>query len=236
MPPSDAEILNDLLGARDSDSEESDLESQAEPEAEEIPPMSQGSTNTPTSSAPSPLSFGLKGKVESALKFFDDIGLKCDNFLVGMSWGDLACNQDPKIQAQRTLLLQSPKLQGILERWTTPPRSKNSKKSRPKGARAVMEKFMIEYTTKTLRDELNVLAPMLKSSTYVDVNESTLADTTFEDLSSAMQTEAPTVWELLCSLATTPKQNTQNIHKNPEKVTLCSEHHKESQYLQDFRS
>ena len=99
-----------------------------------------------------------------------------------------------------------------------------------------MEKFMIEYTTKTLRDELNVLAPMLKSSTYVDVNESTLADTTFEDLSSAMQTEAPTVWELLCSLATTPKQNTQNVHKNPEKVTLRSEHHKESQYLQDFRS
>ena len=114
MPPSDAEILNDLLGARDSESEESDLESQAE--AEEIPPMSQGSTNTPTSSAPSPLSFILKEKVESALKFFNDIGLKCDDFLVGMSWGDLACNQDPKIQAQRTLLLQSPKLQGILER------------------------------------------------------------------------------------------------------------------------
>jgi hypothetical protein len=63
----------------------------------------------------------LENKIGRALPFFDNIGLKVDDFLDGISWGDEACTQNAKIRNKQTCLLESAKLPGILQRWATPP-------------------------------------------------------------------------------------------------------------------
>ena len=62
----------------------------------------------------------LENKIGRALTFFDNIGLKIDDFLDGISWGDEACTQNAKIRNEQTRLLQSAKLPEILRHWATP--------------------------------------------------------------------------------------------------------------------
>ena len=158
----------------------------------------------------------LEHKIGRALAFFDQISLRVEDFLDGLSWGDEACTRNAKIRNERTLLLQSPKLLGILQRWATPPQPEKGKKKRPTGASAMITNFTLEHIRHQLQDELENVAPNLKSPPSVDVEEATLHETTFAELSSCMHTEAPTVWTLLQSLSST----TRTRRKKTEKVSL----------------
>lgn len=157
-------------------------------------------------------------KIKTALLFLDTLGLKLDDMIDGMSWGDEDCTLDAKIRNERTQLLRSSKLPGILKRWAMPPRPKKSKAKCPEGASATMNAFALEHVQRTLSMELEDLATDLHSPTSVDVEKETLTGTTFKNLLETTQTTAPLTWKLLQELATRPSQKTRNTQKDPVKV------------------
>ena len=59
----------------------------------------------------------LTDKVKKILTFMNSQGLNLPIFLDALSWGDAGCHSDPKVQYERTALMVSDELPGILERW-----------------------------------------------------------------------------------------------------------------------
>ncbi len=158
-------------------------------------------------------------KTNQVLAFLDSINFKCADFLDGLSWGDRACVLNAKIRVERTVLLQSPMLPTILQRWGKPPRPQGSRKRRPQGASSAIKNFCLEYMGNLLNSEMEDLASDLHSPSGEDVNTEVLTQTTFNFMANKIQEKAPTVWTILRRLAFRPKQERRNKHKNPEKVS-----------------
>ena len=154
--------------------------------------------------------------VKDILIEIDKRGFSVAKFLDGLSWGDTACTQDPKIRYERTSLLHDPQLVNILHRWISPPRPPKSKKKQPEGASPAMTQFVIEYTKKTLSDELENLAPYLVSTTKDDVKIERLISTTFEQFEKDMLDAAPFLWGVLERLATPVKRRSSNTNQRAE--------------------
>jgi len=70
-----------------------------------------------------------------------------------------------------------------------------------------MNTFAIQYVQATILRELEDLAPHMKSSTTdsEDILKQTLVSTSFQDLASVMQPNAPILWEMLSILTSHPK-------------------------------
>ncbi|KAJ7170457.1 hypothetical protein C8R43DRAFT_944966 [Mycena crocata] len=61
------------------------------------------------------------------LYIMDSQGVSLADLLHAISWGDPDCTQNAKCCIERTRLLNSPLLPGILRHWWKPPRQRNSK-------------------------------------------------------------------------------------------------------------
>ncbi|KAH9474970.1 hypothetical protein JR316_0012069 [Psilocybe cubensis] len=144
-----------------------------------------------------PSASSIQPKVREVLKYLDSKNFKIIDFLDGLSWGDMACTQDPKIRTERSLLLNSPKLGDILHRWCCPPRPAGSSKARPKGAFPTMHEFAVGHIGKEVDQELEQISALLKSPTAIDVEENTLTNTSFEKIAAEMEKSMPTLWKLL---------------------------------------
>ncbi|KIJ04976.1 hypothetical protein PAXINDRAFT_42421, partial [Paxillus involutus ATCC 200175] len=80
-------------------------------------------------------------KVEAVLHYMNKLGLNLTLFLDLLSWGDLECITNHKIQYERSGLMVSEELPSILERWYKPPRTAGSTSKRAQGARPALERF-----------------------------------------------------------------------------------------------
>jgi hypothetical protein len=119
---------------------------------------------------------GLRDKnialiVWAILGTMDSYGIDLPIFLDALSWGDPECIQNAKIRYERSTLMNSAELPGILRRWWKPPRPVRSRNRRPKGARSAMEHFALECTQVTLDEELQGLAGYLQSPVGEDINQ-----------------------------------------------------------------
>ncbi len=159
-------------------------------------------------------------KTRMALEFFDSINLKTYDFLDGLSWGDTPCIQDAKIRAERTRLFQSSQLPKILQRWAVPPRQPGSSHARATGGSAVMNNFSIQNVCRIVDQELEAMAKYLKSPTSEDIDKETLTSTSFENLSSEMDSTTPVLSKLLNDLAYCDGQRERNTHKTPQKMII----------------
>lgn len=221
--------LQNIFNSRELDDEEftsdesemSDSDSSPDEPTATVPfgtdtPSEDESENFPFQSPPSSETATI---VKQILIEIDKRGFSVAKFLNGLSWGDTACTQDPKICYERTSLLHDPQLVNILHRWISPPRPPKSKKKQPEGASPGMKQFVIEYTKKTLSDELENLAPYLVSTTKDDIKIERLISTTFEQFEIDMQEAAPFLWGVLKCLATPVKRRNSNINRNTTKVS-----------------
>ncbi|KJA16705.1 hypothetical protein HYPSUDRAFT_1059497 [Hypholoma sublateritium FD-334 SS-4] len=188
--------LYNIFNNREPDDEPPSSESdESEPDIS-TPPLGSEEVNWEAHSE-TPLESELATNIKETLIWMDSRGLSLVKFLNGLSWGDAACTQDPKIRYERTSLLRDPQLAVILQRWISPPRPLKSKKKQPEGASPMMKQFVFEYSKKTLSDELEKLAPYLLSSTKDDVQTERLVSTTFEEFGTDMQEVAPFLWGVL---------------------------------------
>ncbi|KAJ3563771.1 hypothetical protein NP233_g8726 [Leucocoprinus birnbaumii] len=153
---------------------------------------------------PEPLGDETSQRVRRVLRCMDHVGIKVVDFLDGLSWGTQATTVSPKIQRERTLLLSNPRLQNIIQRWAKPPRSLTSHKKRPEGASTIINTFATSHVHTAASNELEKLASSLLSPTSHDISEQTLLGTTFSYIGSQAQEKAPSLWNLLQTLACHP--------------------------------
>jgi len=203
-PPSDSDY--DSSDFADDTIEGADLDTDTENE----PESAQKTSTQPTSTR--------QQQVRCILDHLDQENLKLVDFLDGLSWGDDACIQDPKIRVERTIFLQSARLSAILTKWAVPPRKKGSLKRRAAGAMAPMSEFISQHITNKMDHELEALAPSLHSPPSVDVEKETLHGMSFQNMLTAIQQKAPTLCSIFESLAYQDEQRKRNTHKDPEKV------------------
>ncbi|KAJ7456332.1 hypothetical protein B0H11DRAFT_2160949 [Mycena galericulata] len=196
--------------ASDSDSEEPEQTKQSGP-AIQVQQTARLRAN---------LGEGLAEKVKMVLVLMDGIGINVPIFLDGLSWGDAQCTLDAKIRYERSALLNSEELPGILHRWWKPPRSARSNKSRPKGARAIMQDFAFKCSQDVLEQELEKLAPLFKAPAGEDVTEAELTGTSIPKLIAEVQKIAPNLWRVLMQLARSHRQRERSPKKDPAKIIL----------------
>ncbi|KAJ7437506.1 hypothetical protein FB451DRAFT_1451536 [Mycena latifolia] len=106
--------------------------------------------------------------------------------------------------------LKSERLPGILRRWHKPPRPAKSKKHRPKGATAVMERFALECSQGILERELELLAHLFDSPAGEDITEEQLTGLSFPATVKEAKKIAPNLFAALFRLARTEGQQERN--------------------------
>lgn len=167
----------------------------------------------------------MSAKVTKVLYTMDILGLDLPIFLDALSWGGDESHgtgtpsEARSIQYARSSLLHSKELPGILERWWKPPRSKKSKKSRPKGAKSSMEAFAEKCVDNVREREMKGVAALLRSPSGEDLKEETLTSINFNEMGEEIRMRAPTLWRLFRGAAYSAKQEKRNKMKNPDKVS-----------------
>lgn len=161
----------------------------------------------------------LATKVESVFKLMEAVGLNLPLFLDAVCWGDQSCVQSRVIQWQRTSLMVSEELPGILARCHQPPRA-HSKGVDTIGAKKPLEAFAISCVTNIIDFELIAVAQLFKSPP-AQMNPTSLISKSFSAVISELQspTGCPTFWKLLRG-ASVSKRQTRNTRKNPDLVSL----------------
>ncbi|KAJ7886060.1 hypothetical protein B0H13DRAFT_2235222 [Mycena leptocephala] len=139
---------------------------------------------------------------------------------IEINWGDEECTQNAKIRVDRTQLLNSAELPGILQRWWKPPRSRSGKKKRPKGARAVMQNFAFDCSQQILEEEMEQLVKAFKSPAGDDVKEEHLTGISFPQMVARVKKIAPNLWVVLSRLARSQSQQERSPMKNPTNTIL----------------
>ncbi|KAJ6448999.1 hypothetical protein C8R45DRAFT_849982 [Mycena sanguinolenta] len=162
----------------------------------------------------------LASKVKATLTVMDGLGINLPIFLDALSWGDPDCTQVAKIRYERSVLLNSIELPGILRRWWKPPRAASGKRKRPKGGRNAMQTFALDCAVHVLELELELVADLFKSPTGPDVTEKELTGTSFPKMISEVKKCAPNLWRVLMQLARSPMQRLRSPKKNPAKVSF----------------
>ncbi|KAJ7452631.1 hypothetical protein FB451DRAFT_1374076 [Mycena latifolia] len=158
--------------------------------------------------------------VNKILMLMGALGLNLPTFLDVISWGDTDCTLNPTIRRARADLLKSEQLPGILRRWHKPPRPAKSKKHRPKGATAVMERFALKCSQGILERELELLAHLFDSPAGEDITEEQLTGLSFPATVKEAKKIAPNLFAALFRLARTEGQQERNPAKNPANTVL----------------
>lgn len=82
-----------------------------------------------------------------------------------------------------------------------------------------MESLAVDIALDVLDRELEYIAKLLATLAGEDICEESLKGVVFDDMIRNIQTNAPTLWKMLLTLAYTPSQDKQNTDKNPRKVS-----------------
>lgn len=162
-----------------------------------------------------------RSRCGDALRVFDcmnEHNFTLGSFLEVVYWGDPVSRRNPQIQRLRTGFMNSAHFRRLLRTWYSPPRSPNSKKSRPSGGRKILHKYISEAINEIFEDELNSLDPILRATEDLLTKED-LTAIRIDSLEEQMRTRTPTLWRILEGASTSKKQRkSKNKHKNPRQV------------------
>lgn len=162
----------------------------------------------------------LAERVRSVLDFMKSVGLNLPVLLWAISWNIPDLVSDPKVSAERTALILSDELLGILAHWRRPPR-KHSSGIRTRAAYDTMTKFAINTVFEVVDTEMGALNTIF-SSPQDELSEESLLEIKWKDMMADVGREAPTTWALLRHAAYTQKQVSRNTTKDPDSVSLDS--------------
>ncbi|TDL30201.1 hypothetical protein BD410DRAFT_709862 [Rickenella mellea] len=176
----------------------------------------------------------LARDVKAILDHMKDVNLNLPLFLDAICWGDSSCEQCPVIQFQRTALMHSEELPGILARCHRPPR-KHAKGNKAEGGKQALENFAIDCVSKMIDREMNNIAPIMKSPPS-QMNTESLTSISFEDIMTELQSPSgcPTLWSVLRRASYCKRQEKRNSTKNPDLAVMmqicvasyCRSHHR----------
>jgi hypothetical protein len=136
--------------------------------------------------------------------------------LWAISWNVPELTSDLNVAAERTALMISEELPGILSHWRRPPR-KHSVGIRTKAAYDSMNRFAIDVVLELIDSEMGGLSSVF-SSPPGELSEDSLLGIRWKDMITCVSREAPTTWTLLHHTAYTQKQESRNTTKNPDTV------------------
>lgn len=155
------------------------------------------------------------------LDFIKTVNINLPILLWAISWNIPDLVSDPKVSAERTALMVSDELSGILAHWWHPPWKHNS------GIR-----------TKAAYDTINICFGYRSwdcrkwdgcprwciqvTSRWTFGGEFVEHKMERDDGWCLSQGSHPTTWTLFCHAAYTQKQESRNTRKNPDTVSLCN--------------
>jgi hypothetical protein len=159
----------------------------------------------------------LAERVRSVLGFMTSVGINLPVFLWAISWNIPELVSDLNVSAERTALMVSDELPGILAHWRRPPR-KHSSGIRTKAAYDTMNRFALETVLEIIEYEMGALGNVFNSP-QSELSEEGLLDIKWKDMVASACHEAPTTWALLRHAAYTQKQESRNTTTNPDTVS-----------------
>lgn len=115
--------------------------------------------------------------------------------------------------------MNCPQLKGILSNWLKPPR-KHSRGINTRGARDVLESWALDNVSTRIVSEMNSWKPNFVSPTK-NLSEELLLGINLKHDIPKMKTEMPVFWDLMESVARTPRQRKLAKYKDHEPVSIC---------------
>ncbi|KAK0479278.1 hypothetical protein IW261DRAFT_1626799, partial [Armillaria novae-zelandiae] len=155
-------------------------------------------------------------RVRNVILYMSSVGLDLLVFLEAVSWGSHACTIDRDIKAARTTLMNSSKLEVILQRWWNPP----TRVSKDQTATKVMATFMQQSLSHLLSRQLESLAEFFRSPAGADITEEALTGLDFDQLRAKIQERAPNLWEFMYNLGLSPRSQKRQERRDPVKIVL----------------
>ncbi|KAI0038309.1 hypothetical protein FA95DRAFT_1551310 [Auriscalpium vulgare] len=156
------------------------------------------------------------------LNYIDSKGMNLPFLLDAVSWGDAGCIEDSKIRYERTGLMVSKELPGIIARWCRPPRTSGSHDARAGAASAPMQKFAIEHLGNVIDQELERAQDLLRSPPD-SLSEKSLAEFSLEKKIESLRSAdgVPTLWSVLTRvLGHRSADSGVKSRKDPEKIAF----------------
>lgn len=157
-------------------------------------------------------------RVRLVLAYMKSLDINLPVLLWAISWNIPELVSDLNVAAERTALMVSDELLGILSHWRRPPR-KHNKGIRTKAAYETMNKFALETALELVEDEMGALDDIFNSPQN-ELSEESLLDIKWTDLTASVSCNAPNTWALLRRAAYTQKQESRNTTKTPDNVSL----------------
>jgi hypothetical protein len=147
----------------------------------------------------------LAERIQSVLDFMKSVDINLPILLWAISWNIPELVSDLKVSAERTALMLSDELPGILAHWCRPPRKHNSG-IRTKGAYDTMNKFALDTVFELVENEMGALDDVL-GFPQSELSEENLLSIKWNDLRATICHKAPTTWALLRHAAYTVPRN-----------------------------
>ena len=153
------------------------------------------------------------------IDFMKSVNINLPIFLWAISWNIEELSSDLNVAAERTALMHSDELPGILAHWRRPPR-KHSSGVRTKGAYDAINKFALESVLELVESEMGASAlDNILSSPQDELSEESLLSVKWDDVMASVRCEAPTTWAVFRHAAYTQRQEYRNTVKNPDTVS-----------------
>jgi hypothetical protein len=161
-------------------------------------------------------------KVKRVISCMQAEGLNLPLFLDAVFYGDLGCHNDAVVRYQRTALMVSDELPGLLDRWYQPPsRSEGHQGQRPLAARKVLISFAKRIVNEEIDREIKRTAKFFVSRPEL-LSKEHLLSLDFHAMLETCRMYAPTLWHLFRNAAYTAEQDKHNIRKNPDMVSTTT--------------
>lgn len=159
---------------KDSDDESDDaVDDLSDDESEPAEPIQRARTESKRAGLEGE---ALSSRVVKVLDCIESESMDLAIFLDAVSWGDVSCHKDRRIQYARTSLFVSNLFPAMIQRWYRPPRATEKQKGkRPMGAREIMQGFAVECVMDRVDREMKSSAHLFLSPPE-DLNERKLLD------------------------------------------------------------
>ncbi|KAI0692067.1 hypothetical protein C8T65DRAFT_745287 [Cerioporus squamosus] len=125
---------------------------------------------------------------------------------------------DELAKFERTALLSSSELLGLLKTWHKPPRA-HSQGTQSKGASEAVDKFVIDRAASILQQEMVAVGKYMRTN-VAELSEEHLLSIKISELKEDIKKIAPTVWSLILRCSWTRRQEKENKLKDPETPVL----------------
>ncbi|KAL1939184.1 hypothetical protein VTO73DRAFT_10225 [Trametes versicolor] len=160
----------------------------------------------------------LVTSTRAILDYMRELKVDLPLLLWAISYNESALVDDPVAKFERTTLLSSREIPGLLKMWHRPPRG-HSKGIRSKGAGAALDRFALDRVRAITKKEMGAVGTYMRTQPS-DLSSESLLSLKIPEMQQSVKARAPILWSLLRQCAWTSKQERRNTKKDPEATIL----------------